>query len=38
MIAEIASARPRRYAAIATMLRDPAHALEPPSFRTIRVD
>jgi uncharacterized protein DUF1194 len=38
MIAEIASARPRRYAAIATLLRDPARALDPPSFRAIRVD
>jgi hypothetical protein len=36
MIAEIASARPRRYAALPMLLLDPARALEPVSFRTIR--
>ena len=38
MIAEIASAPPRRYAALAPLLRDPAQALEPLSFRAIRTD
>jgi hypothetical protein len=36
MIAEIASARERRYAALQLLLLDPAHAVAPISFRTIR--
>jgi hypothetical protein len=36
MIAEIASARDRRYAALQLLLLDPAHAVAPISFRTIR--
>src|SRR5690349_6781168 len=38
MIAEIASTRERRYAALSLLLIDPARALKPVSFRTIRAD
>ncbi len=37
MIAEIAEMRPRRFAAVSTLLRDRAHALTPPSFRALRL-
>jgi hypothetical protein len=36
MIAEIATARPRRYAALAPLLLNPALALEPVSLRPVR--
>jgi uncharacterized protein DUF1194 len=35
MIAEIAAARPRHFAALPVLLLDPAFALEPVSFRTL---
>ena len=38
MIAEIASARERRYAALQLLLLDPAGALKPISFRTVRTE
>jgi len=38
MIAEIASARPRRYAALSTLLLASARPLEPLSFRAVRTD
>jgi Protein of unknown function (DUF1194) len=36
MIAEIAEARPRRFAVLSTLLLDPAHALAPVSFRSVQ--
>jgi hypothetical protein len=38
MIAEIAVARERRFASVPMLLLDPAHALAPVSFRTIRTE
>jgi hypothetical protein len=37
MIAEIAATHSPRYAALQLLLLDPAHALEPVSFRSVRV-
>jgi hypothetical protein len=38
MIAEIAATRGPRYAALSTLLLDPARALKPISFRTVRAE
>jgi hypothetical protein len=38
MIAEIAVARPRRYASLPLLLLDPDRALRPVSFRSVRTE